>query len=387
LFEKNSLGGLIQTKYLGSNGFIEAAANGFLGHPEILKISKEIGATPVYAPKKLGRFIFRGKASKWPLSFFGSLKLIKVIFLWVFCKSHIKPLPNESMRTWGNRFFGEEITQYLLEPALRGIFAGDLDKLSASLWFKKINERPKKNRTCGLLSFPKGMGEFCEKLADFIVNKGVHIRTQEVHSLAELYGEFHFIIVATAPPEAALLLEDELPAKAHLLKRIEMRSIVSLTYILKLKEAIAGYGCLFPQIEKFNSLGVLWSRDIFPIHGETPVERWISLYNGSDSDQELIAKIDQDRKHLYSKIPAVPKEVFFHRWPKGLPHMTVELENILPSLKTVSIVGNGLPLLLHGNYLGEMGTTDLVLRSQKLTQEIKLLLENPHHSTINETNL
>jgi oxygen-dependent protoporphyrinogen oxidase len=377
VFEKEKIGGLIQTKNIGTDGFIEAAANGFLGHPEILKISAEIGASSVHAPKKLGRFIFRGNARKWPLSLLASLKLARSVFMWIFFKSHIKPLPQESMRTWGNRFLGEEITQYLLEPALRGIFAGDLDRLSASIWFQKITGRRKKNRTHGLLSFTRGMGEFCEKLALHLQAKAVDIRIQEVISLRELFADFQFIVIATAPPEAAVLLDVDLPAKANLLSRIEMRSIVSLTYILNSKEAISGYGCLFPQREKFNSLGVLWSRDIFPVHGASPVERWISLWNGRDSDKQLIANVDEDRKHLYGKSPGNPKEVFLHKWSKGLPHMTVELENILPALKKISLVGKGIPLLLHGNYLGEMGTTDLVLRSQTLAEEISLLLDNP----------
>lgn len=375
VFEKEKLGGLIQTRNLGSDGFIEAAANGFLGHPEILKISEEIGAEVVHAPKKLARFIYRGKPRKWPLSFRASLKLIRAIFMWVFFKSKIKPLPRESMRTWGNRFFGKEITQYLLEPALRGIFAGDLDKLSASLWFQKITGKEKKNRTKGLLSFTHGMGEFCEKLGFYLKKNQVDIRIEKIDSLRSLFGEFNLIVLATPPPEAAHLLEVDLPAKARLLKHIEMRSIVSLTYILRAKENLAGYGCLFPQVEKFNSLGVLWSRDIFPIHGLAPVERWISLWNLQDSEQKLINDINADREHLYGKVPRPPKEVVFHKWPQGLPHMTIDLENILPSLKNMSFIGDKIPLILHGNYLGEMGTTDLVLRSKKLADEIRDILK------------
>jgi oxygen-dependent protoporphyrinogen oxidase len=393
LFEKAKLGGLIQTQNLGVDGFIETAANGFLGHPEILKISAEIGAQPVMAPKGLGRFIFRSQPRKWPLSFMASLKLVKVIFMWVFFKNQIKPLPHESMRSWGNRFFGEEITQYLLEPALRGIFAGDLDKLSASLWFQKITGKEKKNRTKGLLSFTQGMGEFCEKLSLFLLKNNVEIRCEEVKSLSVLYTEFNLIVVATPPPEAVQLLQEELPAKAQLLKRIEMRSIVSLTYILKAKEGLSGYGCLFPQVEKFNALGVLWSRDIFSIHGTTPVERWISLWGpgkhlqSSDAEQKLIAAVNADRQHLYGRVPQTPKAIILHKWPMGLPHMTVDLENILPALKKISIVGNKIPLILHGNYLGEMGTTDLVLRSQRLTEEIKSLLINPNQLKNNDENL
>jgi protoporphyrinogen oxidase len=282
------------------------------------------------------------------------------------------------MRSWGNRFFGKEITEYLLEPALRGIFAGDLDKLSASLWFEKITKKPKENRTHGLLSFAEGMGEFCNKLSLFLRVNQVDIRLEEVKSLNTLFADYTSIVVATPPQEAGQLFKDELPAKSHLLNRIKMRPVVSLTYVLQSKENISGYGCLFPKLEKFNSLGVLWSRDIFPVHGKSPIERWISLWELVDSEEKLTSGVNVDREHLYGYKPNDPKKIIMHKWLNGIPHMTVDLEAILPSLKKISFVGNSIPLILHGNYLGEMGTTDLVLRSRRLAQQIKLLEQDPN---------
>lgn len=375
IFEKAKVGGLIQSKNLGADGLIETAANGFLGHPEILRIAEQISAQPVHAPKKLGRFIFRGIPRKWPISLFATFNLIRVVFLWLFFKAKIKPKPQESMRMWGNRIFGTEITSYLLEPALRGIFAGDLDKLSASLWFQKITTKEKKNRTHGLLSFKEGMGEFCSKLALYLQNQNVIIKNEEVCSLTQLNSEFDFIVITAAPPDAAKILKDDLPDQAQLLSRIEMRSIASLTFLLNEKSKFSGYGCLFPQKEHFNALGVLWSRDIFPVHGTTPVERWICLWDKIDSEKNLVDKIDQDRSHLYGNEPLLPpRSIVTHLWPQGLPHMTVALEDFLPQLKKMFRVHKSTPLLLHGNYLGEMGTTDLVFRSQKLSQDIKHLL-------------
>jgi oxygen-dependent protoporphyrinogen oxidase len=376
IFEKDRIGGLIQSKNLGQDGFIESAANGFLGHPEILRIADEIGAHPVHASKKLGRFIFRKFPRKWPISLKATLRLMVVLFFWLFFRSKVKPQPKESMRQWGDRIFGEEVTSFLVEPALRGIFAGDLDRLSACLWFEKMTTKETKNRTRGLLSFKSGMGEFCEKLAEFLKDQKVLIKNEEVQSLPYLSKNFDLIVVATPPPEASVLLKEVLPAAAELLGRYEMRSIASLTYLLQEKSELSGYGCLFPQKEKFNSLGVLWSRDIFPIHGLTPIERWITLWDKKESESQLIEKINKDRQHLYASSAITPaKQIVAHFWPRGLPHMTVEIEDVLPMLKKVFNIGDKTKLLLHGNYLGEMGTSDLIFRSQRLSGQIKVLLD------------
>lgn len=374
VFEKENWGGLIQTIDY-KNELVELAANGFLSHSEVLKVADEIGAKVTTAPKKLNRYIFRNKPSKFPISVMACFALVGFVFKFIFMKNSIKPRELETMQDWGYRVLGKEVTNYLLEPAMRGIFAGDLSKLSASVWFQRFltkkSTAESKERAKGLISFEKGMGEYLMQLKSYLQNKpNVILENKIINDIKEILNDFDTFVIATAPPQAASLIATQNFNVAKMLQKIEMRKIACVTLFLNEPSPLKGYGCLFPNLEKFTALGILWSRDIFPVHGTRPVERWMLLWDGKENDAELLRRVQSDRAHLYAKELPMPQEYHIQKWEQGLPHMTLELEKILPQISLPFLTQNGKKIYLHGNYLGKMGTTDLVLKSKALAEEI-----------------
>ncbi len=383
VYEKNKWGGLIQTIQTKNQKVVELAANAFLGHPEFFQIANKIGATPVQSASKLGRYIFRIKATRWPLRGLENLKLLSLMFKFIFLKQSFIPNARESIYDWGHRTLGKAITNFLLEPVLRGVYSGDFRQLSATLFYQKLKSNEK---TKGLFSFQNGMGEFISKLKKYLDHK-VNFAKEEISDLPSVLEKFDTVIVATSPASAALLLNKNHPKESQMLGVFEMRSIASITLFLNSTKPIKGYGCLFPEAENMNSLGVLWSRDIFPVHGEQGIERWMLLYTEQDTDDSLLNKIKEDRKKLYGENhfenkQSFPSEYHIQKWPQGLPHMTTQIEDYVTHLNNPIIISNSnsnsnsksksqkKKIYLHGNYLGRMGTTDILLRSQKLAKTI-----------------
>src|SRR5438132_14165499 len=128
--KSNRAGGLIgavQTEY----GIVEKAANGILCSAQLEAIAKDVGV-PLLTTRREGhkRFIYRGKPRQLPLNLTETLKTGARLATHV---TALSPRPLESIAEWGHRVAGVAATDYLLTPALGGIYAGDPDGLSASL--------------------------------------------------------------------------------------------------------------------------------------------------------------------------------------------------------------------------------------------------------------
>jgi oxygen-dependent protoporphyrinogen oxidase len=76
---------------------------------------------------------------------------------------------------------------------------------------------------------------------------------------------------------------------------------------------------------------------------------------------EIIAK---DREKLTGR-KAEPLSFKITRWPRALPHYTVQWEKQLAGLEVPKLI------YLHGNYLGALGLSKIYQRSIKLAARIK----------------
>jgi oxygen-dependent protoporphyrinogen oxidase len=142
-----------------------------------------------------------------------------------------------------------------------------------------------------------------------------------------------------------------------------MLSIVTITVFYDPKAAsLKGFGCLFPRDQGFRSRGVLFNDCIFegrgPAHGET----WI--FGGALdpqamelSDQEFAQLVAAERAQFFGR---KDDELEFHitRWPRALPHYSVDLERILTTLPAPPP-----NIRLVGNYLGRIGLAKILERA------------------------
>src|SRR5436190_20055682 len=173
-------GGLIRT-IRTEHGLVETAANGLLCSARAEAMCGDIGV-PLTMTRREGRrrFIYRGRPRQVPLTF--GVMLVASGHAAVNLAS-FSPRPFESIGNWSRRVLGNGATNYLLSPALGGIYAGDPDQLSASLIFGKAKlpehlntTKPAKGNLHGTVAPPDGMQQLIDGLVQYLKQNGVEFR-------------------------------------------------------------------------------------------------------------------------------------------------------------------------------------------------------------------
>ncbi len=363
-------GGLIRT-IRTEHGLVETAANGILNSARLEAMCADIGV-PLLPTRPNGRkrFIYRGKPRQMPLSFAETLRIPVGL---IANAANPGPQPFETIAAWGARVLGKSATEYLLIPALGGIYAGDPNRLSASLIFGRANlpdhlqtYGPQKARVRGTGAPPNGMQQLIDGLIDYLRQRGAEISFSETVP----FNDSDPTVVCLSASSAAAFLATESPGLSRQLARIEMLSLVTATCFFRQEAAkLKGFGCLFPHDQSFRARGVLFNDCIFEGRGPAHSETWI--FGGaldpdvvSLNDEELISTILEDRARFYRQ-PSNPLAVHIKRWPNTLPHYSVDLERTLAKLPAPpSNIG------LVGNYLGRIGLAKIFERAAYVVDNI-----------------
>src|SRR5262249_7469394 len=123
------------------------------------------------------RFIFRRRPKQLPLTVADVLALA---FRLTTHAATLRPRQFETIAEWGKRVMGAGATDYLLAPALGGIYAGDPNELSASLVFGRASlpdhlkkNRPAKGKLSGTVAPPNGMQQLIDGLCNYLERSGV----------------------------------------------------------------------------------------------------------------------------------------------------------------------------------------------------------------------
>ena len=368
--EKSSrAGGLIRTVRT-QNGLIETAANGLLNSARLEKMCADIGVTLTPTrPDGRKRFIFRGRPRQIPLKPFEVLGIAKRMarhpMSW-------RPRQFETIWKWGTRVLGRGPTNYLLAPALGGIYAGDPKRLSAGLILNRASLpehlralQPERGRVSGTVAPPDGMQQLIDGLVGYLERTGVEFFFNH-HATAQ--NEVPAIVCLSAPA-AADFLAPVAPVISRALKKVEMLSLMTVTCFYAPEAAtLKGFGCLFPSDQGFRARGVLFNNWIFEGRGPAHSETWI--FGGALdpnvldlSDLEIAELISTERERFFGERNN-PLSVQVTRWPKALPHYSAELELILavlpPPPPNIGLVGN---------YLGRIGLAKILERAARVAED------------------
>ena len=370
LEKKSRAGGLICTIHT-DHGLIETAANGILNSARVEAMAAEIGV-PLLSTKRDARkrFIFRGKPRQLPL---GPSEVLRIPIGVAANATRLRPQRFETITAWGRRVVGKAATDYLLVPALGGIYAGDPDRLSASLIFGSAElpphlqtYRPAKAQTRGTVAPRKGMQQLIDGLRDYLQSKDVQI---DLETNAPSQPDEPIVVCGSASA-AADYLTDLAPDVAAKLASIEMLSLLTVTCFFDQAAAqLKGFGCLFPRDQGFRARGVLFNTSIFEGRGPAHAETWIfggaldAEVVGLDDDQ-IRQTILNDRERFYRKAET-PLAMHITRWPKVLPHYSVELEQTLASLPKPPP-----NVALVGNYLGRIGLAKILERAAYVAENV-----------------
>ena len=363
-------GGLIRTTRT-EHGPVEAAANGILNSARLEAMCADIGV-PLLPTRADGRkrFIYRGRPRQLPLSF---AEALRIPFGLIANAAQLRPQPFETIAVWGARVLGKGATEFLLSPALGGIYAGDPNRLSASLIFGRANlpdhlktYRPQKARMRGTVAPPNGMQQLIDGIVDYLRDKGGPINFSEVLSSN---GNDPTVVCLSASASAEYLANAS-PDLARELGGVEMLSLLTATcFFDKDAASLKGFGCLFPHDQGFRARGVLFNDCIFDGRGPAHSETWI--FGGALdpdvvnlNDEEITSAILADRARFYRQQDK-PLAVHIKRWPNTLPHYSVDLE------KTLLTLPEPPPnIALVGNYLGRIGLAKIFERAAYVVDNI-----------------
>lgn len=397
------VGGAVQS--YSKNGYIwEAGPNTLMHKPEemsglLAELDLENRAiTPTEHAKK--RYIVKHAQPlalpSSPLDFFTNSALS------VFAKLRLLTEPfrknkgkaDESLASFVERRLGREVLDYLVNPFVSGIYAGDPQSLSVRHAFPRLDKwekengsifkgllasKPKKaesHEKARMLSFPNGLEELVlrlkEKSAQQIqVSKKISsIRVSDEHRFEifadgqEVGQEFSDLVI-TSPAHACALLpwEEHLYKQFQRFDQITHPAVDSLFIAFKktdVSHPLDGFGLLAPQVESRNILGVLFSSSLF-VERCPEDEVALTVFLGGVrhpetrdlSEKEILDLVLPELRNLLG-VRGVPTFYDLSRWSKAIPqyevgHQTYEdaaksLEKNHPGIHILSNFRGGISL-------------------------------------------
>lgn len=371
LYESSSrVGGLLGTDKT-TYGIAERAANALIRTEKAQGLFDELGLTPsLPLEESKKRFLFRDKPRRWPLTLSESFSFIrKMVPQLIKGKESFAPKEGESLEDWGLQHLGSAPTRFILEPAMQGIYANAISGLSASLILGAIFKKKKKDKYRGLLTGPGGMQDLVNHLEAECRKLGVRIHLNTLVRAEYLTGP---VVVATSARAAASFLEVRAPLRAQLLAGITMSSLMSVTAFFKDPQLkYRGFGCLIPRGQNIRALGILMNSYIFKDRDKTYNETWI-LGGLSDEDLldledvQVLELIQKERQRILGEAGHII-DFRINRWKKALPYYDLKLESTLAELEKLPPEKG---LYLHGNYLGGIGLSKILERSDLLAEQI-----------------
>lgn len=345
-------GGLIRTIRL-PEGPVETGANGFVWNPAVERLFTELGLEPMFArDASRRRYIFRGgRARRWPLTTAETAFTIGR-FGAAWLRGAVPPRAGESVAAWGRRVVGPAATEWVLSPALQGIYGAAAQELSAdAIGIARKRERIR-------LAAPRdGMGEVIAALRRGLAERGVTFTFGQPISALDAGAP---ALVCTSAAAAAPLLAPHHAALAAAAARIRSAPLVTATAFFEPRaDDLRGFGVLFPR-GTARALGVLFNTEIFDHRGALRSERWIygdgSLVEAPARDVE--AAIQEDRARLTGRRDRVIA-LHAHGWHAALPVYD-------EAVAEAAAAAASLPpwLGVCGNYLGRIGVSALVERAE-----------------------
>ena len=313
---------------------------------------------------------------------------------------------DESIRQFAERHFGPTVTRNLVDPVVSGIWAGDIDRLSAranlpevvkiearygslikGLLRKRRSAAPtgkdKKLAASGLFTFQGGMSRLTDRLAERL-GSALHL-SATVRRIDYRDGRFELVlsddgrcsadtVISTLPAYAlADVLEAADKELSELLKSILYAplAVVYLAYPLVVNP-YRGYGYLVGGRKIREILGVQFNRETFPQLEKAGSSSFTVFIGGAMyRDFEKTGKEDFVRlasRCLRTQLNLEEPPVFTHcrRISRALPQYNMGYPELLTKIK------NRCPDHLHisGNIVGGVGIANILRNAEQLSDKL-----------------
>jgi oxygen-dependent protoporphyrinogen oxidase len=306
----------------------------------------------------------------------------------------------ESIACFAKRRLGREAYDYLVEPLLTGIFAGDGERLSLDATFPHLkaiecehgnllrgalSRRTGNGARAGFLAPDDGLGVLVDALLTTLAERGIEIRRSvPVETLGRdrdrflVTGErYDEVMVATGVAAAAEIMRAAHPEIATTLDAIPTVSTVTVTLGYDLSgvpKPLVGHGYVIPRAEGRPCLAMTWTTSKWK--DRTPVGKaQIRLFFGRQgdqgwvdaSDEEIIAAARAEAADTLA-IRAEPELTIISRWRDAMPQYGLGHRARVAAIESAvqSVPG----LKLAGNYLRGVGIPDCVREGREAARRI-----------------
>jgi protoporphyrinogen/coproporphyrinogen III oxidase len=263
---------------------------------------------------------------------------------------------DESVASFVRRRFGQEAVDYIAEPLLAGIHAGDVDRLSMRALFPRLIEaerqsgsvirsfralRVKPSPQGAFVSLPGGIAELVEAVAAALTPGTVTLGAR----VTEIHREGHFAISSTAGPVQGRALILAAPAYvaggllrsidtslAAMCERVPYASTATVAFGFRrdqIAHPMRGTGFVVPRVERRPLLAGTWVTSKWP--GRAPDGHALLrafLGGGRDpqrldrSDDELVDTAREELTELLG-ITGTPLFARLRRWTRQSPQYEV----------------------------------------------------------------
>lgn len=311
-------------------------------------------------------------------------------------------IPEETVSQFFQRRFGQEVVDYLINPMVAGLYAGDPDKLLLERTFPGLKELEREHGSVlkGLdlqqdlpskpvVSLVNGLQSLPQAIASKLVSLHLDHKVEMIHRAKGKYllsiqhdveglgdEEFDAVVIALPAHAAAELLDFTSPGLAAALYNV---TYVPLTVVHTAyrKHAVgyplAGFGALHPQKENPFSLGAVWSSSLFP--GTCPPDEvlFTSFIGGSQAPEaaqlpeaEILLQVHEELRENYSISSKLPVFQHCYRWPTGFPQADMFINDVHQLLELLE------PEQLYAcaNWLTGPAVPDCVRHAKQLAQKI-----------------
>jgi oxygen-dependent protoporphyrinogen oxidase len=288
---------------------------------------------------------------------------------------------DESIGEFVGRRFGREAVDYLADPLLAGIHAGDVDRLSIRALFPRLVDAERRSGSViralralhvrpspqgAFVSLPGGLGELADTLSAALAPgtvtlsaRATAVRRSDTYLVESAAGHLHARSVVTAVPAyvTASLLRPMDPTLADLCDGVPYASTATVAFGYRRDQVahpLRGTGFVVPRTEGIALLAGTWVSSKWP--GRAPDGHVLLrgfLGGGRDPqrldapDPELIAVAQQELTEILG-ISGSPLFTRLYRWTRQSPQYEVghlqriaQIDRRLTSLPGIFVTGSG----------------------------------------------
>ena len=287
----------------------------------------------------------------------------------------------ESIATFVRRRFGEEAAEYLADPLLAGIHAGDADRLSMRALFPRLLEaeqqagsvirsfrrlRVKPSAQGAFVSLPGGTGELIDALAGALTPgtialsaRVMELRRAAAYTVESTAGAFEArsVILSVPAYAAGNLLRGFDTTLAGLCDAIPYASTATVAFGYRrdqIRHHLRGSGFVVPRVERTPLLAATWVTSKWP--GRAPEgHALVRAFLGGGRDPHRLDRTDDEligtaREALEETLDIEGEPVFsrIFRWTRQSPQYEVghlsrvaAIEQRMSSIPGVFLAGSG----------------------------------------------